>query len=157
MFLEPLWWAALDLLSLLILWAALASIHLGPNSHLENKTILVKYRREPQEDSCPGFGSEDRSPSGGCYPFKKSILKRIEARLTLFVEPAMIFMCGGDEPRAESGRTTSTGGSRAGSQLRNRPRWPVCFNIKSICGRWKIFITCLVKMHMRSTWQKEVA
>jgi hypothetical protein len=34
---------------------------------------------------------------------------------------AIVFVCGGDDPRAEFGRMTSTGGSSAGSQLRNRP------------------------------------
>ena len=38
-------------------------------------------------------------------------------------------MCGGDESRARFGRTTSTGGSAARSQLRNRPLRPVRFYI----------------------------
>ncbi len=63
----------------------------------------------------------------GAINFYLAILKYFEVQLTLFVEPAMIFMCGGEELRAESGRMTSLGGRRVGSQLRNRPRWSVRF------------------------------
>ena len=42
-------------------------------------------------------------------------------RLTMASKYAIVIECGGDDPRAEFGRMTSTGGSSAGSQLRNRP------------------------------------
>ena len=60
-------------------------------------------------------------------PFSIGVKTKSKVRLTLEIEPAMISMCGGDDPRACYGRMTSVGGRCAGSQLRNRPPWSVRF------------------------------
>lgn len=53
---------------------------------------------------------------------------KYQAQLTLHSYSAIFNIRGGDEPRAGYGRTTSAGGSDAGSQLRNRPLGSVRFN-----------------------------
>jgi len=57
----------------------------------------------------------------------RGVKTKPEVRLTSPFDSAMIYMCGGDELRAEYGRMTSLGGHRVGSQLRNRPLWSVSF------------------------------
>lgn len=64
--------------------------------------------------------------------FSFNITTKSKVRLTSNFDSAIVNMCGGDETRPGFGRTTSSGGSRAWSQLRNRPLWSVRFNFMPI-------------------------
>ncbi len=78
--------------------------------------------------TCPGIvvvGDHLKEVSIEYFPCAFKIESNV--RLTSIFDSAIVNMCGGDEPRAEYGRTTSMGGIRAGSQLRNRPLGSVRF------------------------------
>ena len=84
---------------------------------------------EFEANTCLGIlveGDQQKEVSIALFP---AILKGItKVRLTVTFQNAIVSMCGGDESRPGYGRMTSTGGSGARSQLRNRPLGSVRFN-----------------------------
>lgn len=60
--------------------------------------------------------------------FPLVVTTKSKVRLTSIFDSAIVNVCGGNDARPGYGRMTSTGGSGARSQLRNRPLGSVRFN-----------------------------